>query len=116
MISGVDAASYTYCHLSRLAVTPSQVVSAGSPIGLSGGQPGAPGAGNTTGPHLHLSIRYAGVTVCPQPLLLAVFRAQPINPAIAPAVGCVQGRPATDWARWLDQITPYDEATQGETP
>jgi len=110
VISGVDGASYTYCHLSRLAVTPGQVVGAGVPIGLSGGQPGEPGAGNTTGPHLHLSIRYAGATVCPQPLLLAVFRARPINPAIAPAVGCVQGRSTTDWARWLDQITPDDDS------
>ena len=93
-IAGVDGATYTYCHLSRLAVVPGQVVAAGTPIGLSGGQPGAPGAGNTTGPHLHLGIRFAGVTICPQPLLLAIYRANPLNPAIAPAVGCVQGRPA----------------------
>lgn len=105
-ITGVDGATYTYCHLSQLAVTPGQVVGAGTPIGLSGGQPGAPGAGNTTGPHLHLGIRFAGATVCPQPLLLAIYRARPINPAVAPAVGCVQGRPATNWGQWLDQITP----------
>ena len=107
-IAGVDGATYTYCHLSRLAVVPGQVVAAGTPIGLSGGQPGAPGAGNTTGPHLHLGIRFAGVTICPQPLLLAIYRANPLNPAIAPAVGCVQGRPTTDWGRWLDQITPNE--------
>ncbi len=116
VITGVDGASYTYCHLSRLAVAPGQVVAAGTPIGLSGGQPGAPGAGNTTGPHLHLSIRYAGATVCPQPLLLAIYRAQPINPAIAPALGCIQGRPTTDWGRWLDQITPDNQPIQGESP
>lgn len=110
VIAGVDGAIYTYCHLSRLAVTPGQVIGAGTPIGLSGGHPGAPGAGNTTGPHLHLSIRYAGATVCPQPLLLAIYRAQPINPAIAPAVGCVQGRPTTDWAGWLDRITSHNGA------
>ena len=107
-IAGVDGATYTYCHLSQLAVAPGQVVGAGTPIGLSGGQPGAPGAGNTTGPHLHLGVRLAGATVCPQPLLLAIYRARPINPAIAPAVGCVQGRPTTDWGQWLDRLT--DEA------
>ncbi len=115
-LAGVDGATYTYCHLSQLAVVPGQVVGAGTPIGLSGGQPGAPGAGNTTGPHLHLGIRFAGTTVCPQPLLLAIYQARPINPAIAPAVGCIQGRPTTNWRRWLDQITPDDQPTQGETP
>ncbi len=115
-LAGVDGAIYTYCHLSRLAVVTGQVVGAGTPIGLSGGQPGAPGAGNTTGPHLHLGIRFAGATICPQPLLLAIYRARPINPAIAPTAGCVQGRPTTDWGQWLDQITPDDQQPQGETP
>lgn len=105
-IAGVDGAAYTYCHLSQIAVAPGQVVSAGMPIGLSGGQPGTPGAGNTTGPHLHLGVRFGGATVCPQPLLLAVYRANPISPAIAPTVGCVQGRQTTNWGKWLDQITP----------
>ena len=104
IIAGIDGATYTYCHLSLLAVASGQVVGAGTPIGLSGGRPGAPGAGNTTGPHLHLGIRFGDVAVCPQPLLLAIHRRQPINPAIAPAAGCVQGRPSTDWAAWLDRI------------
>lgn len=116
VIAGVDGASYTYCHLSRLAVVPGQVVGAGTPIALSGGQPGAAGAGNTTGPHLHLGIRFQGAAVCPQPLLLAIYRSRPVNPAIAPAVGCVQGRPTTDWGKWLDQIQPIDQPTQGVTP
>ena len=106
VIAGVDGATYTYCHLSRLAIVPGQVVAAGSPVGLSGGQPGSPGAGNTTGPHIHFGIRFAGVTICPQPLLLAIYRSRPINPAIAPSLGCVQGRTATNWGQWLDQITP----------
>jgi len=110
VLTGVDGAAYTYCHLSRLAVAPGQVAAAGTPIGLSGGQPGASGAGNTTGPHLHLSIRFAGAAVCPQPLLLAIYRAQPINPAIAPTAGCVQGRRTTDWGRWLDVVLQQDEA------
>lgn len=45
-----------YLHLSRIDVTPGTVLSAGGQIGLSGGGPGQPGAGRTTGPHLHLEI------------------------------------------------------------
>lgn len=104
MIAGVDGATYTYCHLSQLAATAGQTVEAGTPIGLSGGQPGAPGAGNTTGPHLHLGITIAGSTICPQPLLLSIHRRTPINPAIAPTGGCVQGLPTTNWPAWLDGI------------
>ena len=103
-LSGVDGASYTYCHLSAFAVESGQVVAAGSLLGLSGGTPGAVGAGNTTGPHLHLGIRVAGTLVCPQPLLLAIARGTPIHPTIAPTAGCVSGLPATDWLRWLDQL------------
>ena len=104
ILAGVDGATYTYCHLSQFAVRPGQVVGAGSLIGLSGGQPGAPGAGNTTGPHLHLGIRVGGAAVCPQPLLLAIARQTPINPAVAPSAGCVQGRPTTDWSAWLERV------------
>ncbi len=112
IVAGIDAASYTYCHLSALAVAPGQVIAEGTLLGLSGGTPGTPGAGRTTGPHLHLGIRVAGTSVCPQPLLLAIHRRTPISPAIAPAAGCVTGLPNTDWASWLDQLnlTP----TEGE--
>ena len=107
-ISGVDGASYTYCHLSQLAVEQGQVVGAGTLIGLSGGQPGTSGAGRTTGPHLHLSIRLGGSSVCPQPILVAIYRGTPINPAIAPSVGCITGRPVTNWPAWLDQLEPNE--------
>lgn len=115
-LAGVDGAVYTYCHISQLAVRAGQVVGAGTLVGLSGGQPGTLGAGNTTGPHLHLGIRVDGAAVCPQPLLLAIARQTPINPAVAPAAGCVQGRPTTDWPAWLDRagITPTDAPEEAQ--
>lgn len=100
-IAGNDGGHYIYCHLSTVAVASGQQVVAGDPIGLSGGQPGAPGAGNTTAPHLHIGIRYDGRTVCPQPLLLAIALRATI-PAIAiPTAGCVLGSPPTNWRSWL---------------
>ncbi|MEZ5230266.1 MAG: M23 family metallopeptidase [Acidimicrobiales bacterium] len=102
IITGTDGATYTYCHLSAVAVAAGDDVTAGQAIGLSGGQPGAPGAGNTTGPHLHLGIRVYGQSVCPQPLLLAILRGTPIPPTAAPTSGCYHPGPATDWPNWLD--------------
>jgi len=45
-----------YCHHSRLDVVSGQFVTRGQQIGLSGGVPGEPGAGLTTGPHLHWAL------------------------------------------------------------
>ncbi|WP_291414121.1 peptidoglycan DD-metalloendopeptidase family protein [Actinophytocola sp.] len=42
-----------YMHLSRFVLADGAVVGTGGIVGLSGGQPGAPGSGNSTGPHLH---------------------------------------------------------------
>ena len=112
-LAGVDGVSYTYCHLSAFAVIPGQVVGAGTLVGWTGGVPGTVGAGNTTGPHLHLGIRVGGVSVCPQPLLLAIARETPISPAIAPSAGCVSGRAQTNWSGWLDQLA-LEPPTGGE--
>ena len=101
-IAGTDGATYTYCHLSAVAVAVGDDVNAGQTIGLSGGQPGTPGAGNTTGPHLHLGIRVYGQSVCPQPLMLAILRGTPIPPTAAPTSGCYHPGPTTDWPTWLD--------------
>jgi murein DD-endopeptidase MepM/ murein hydrolase activator NlpD len=45
-----------YIHLSRVDVKPGDVVSPATPIGLTGGTPGTPGAGTSTGAHLHLEL------------------------------------------------------------
>jgi murein DD-endopeptidase MepM/ murein hydrolase activator NlpD len=46
-----------YAHLSKVLVTQSENVTGGMLIGNSGGEDGAPGAGNSTGPHLHFEIQ-----------------------------------------------------------
>lgn len=105
VIEGVDGARYTYCHLSFVTVATGDQVAAGDVIGFSGGQPGTPGAGNTTGPHLHLSVRVYGQSVCPQPMLLGIIRQTPIPPTAAPTSGCITGQAGIDWSVWLTQAT-----------
>lgn len=102
ILSGADGATYTYCHLLAVTVVPGQTVAAGQGIGLTGGEPGTPGAGNTTGPHLHLGVRAYGNAVCPQPLLLAILRGTPVPPGAAPTSGCYHPGPSTDWSTWLN--------------
>lgn len=48
-----DGSETRYGHLSRIDVQEGQQVGANQLIGLSGGQPGTPGAGPSTGPHVH---------------------------------------------------------------
>jgi hypothetical protein len=45
-------------HLSRMDVNTGDIVTAGQVIGLTGGIPGTPGAGNTNGAHLHWELRW----------------------------------------------------------
>ncbi len=81
-------ARITYCHLATLGVSAGQTLTAGQPLGRSGGAPGAPGAGNSTGPHLHLQIAVAGTPRCPQALLLGLWRAWPVPSLTGLATGC----------------------------
>jgi len=48
-----DGSRSRYLHMSKVAVSPGAAVVPGTLIGETGGQPGTPGAGPTTGPHLH---------------------------------------------------------------
>jgi peptidoglycan hydrolase-like protein with peptidoglycan-binding domain len=82
-IDGVDGAEYRYCHLSARAMSGRITVAAGAKIGDSGN------TGNSTGPHLHLQIRYGGALRCPQPMLLAIYDGAAVpTPNQLPTSGC----------------------------
>lgn len=55
-----------YCHLSRASVAAGQRVIKGQPIAFSGN------SGESTGPHLHYQLMYAGQPIDPQPFLNGV--------------------------------------------
>ena len=56
VINGETVYSF-YAHLNRIDVEVGDTVVKGEQIGLEGGRPGDPGAGTSTGVHLHLEIR-----------------------------------------------------------
>lgn len=52
-----DGTSQLYAHMSKQMVREGQRVKAGQIVGKSGGDPGAPGAGRSSGAHLHWEVR-----------------------------------------------------------
>jgi murein DD-endopeptidase MepM/ murein hydrolase activator NlpD len=54
-----------YAHLSKWLVAAGQKVRKGDVLALTGGVPNHPGAGMSTGAHLHLTVRRNGVVVDP---------------------------------------------------
>ena len=55
-----DGSLSRYAHLSKISVAAGSKISPGQVIGYTGGAVGAPGAGNSEGPHLHFEYLPAG--------------------------------------------------------
>jgi murein DD-endopeptidase MepM/ murein hydrolase activator NlpD len=51
-----DGARARVAHLSKVKVKPGDVIPAKKVFALTGGAPGTPGAGRSTGPHVHLEM------------------------------------------------------------
>jgi murein DD-endopeptidase MepM/ murein hydrolase activator NlpD len=58
-----------YAHLLRFLVEPGDEVNKGTVIALSGGDPNVPGAGTSTGPHLHFEVRQDYSPLDPAPYI-----------------------------------------------
>jgi len=58
-ISHPNETATLYAHLSAILVAPGESVLQGQIIGLIGGKPGTPGAGTSTGCHIHFEVRGA---------------------------------------------------------
>lgn len=65
MLVHANGLATLYAHMSRIDVVQDQYVSRGDVIGLSGGRPGTPGAGFSTGPHVHFEVRLNGIPTNP---------------------------------------------------
>lgn len=61
--------STVFCHLSETHVWANNWVRKGAVIGLSGGAKGSKGAGSSTGPHIHYTIKRGGKSINPKPFI-----------------------------------------------
>lgn len=69
MIIHSDGLATLYAHLTRFNTVEGDFVKRGDIIGFSGGVPGMPGAGLSTGAHLHFEVRLHGIPTDPMQYL-----------------------------------------------
>jgi len=106
MVTTDGALQIAHCHLSDVEVQSGDRVRPGDLLGLSGGEPGAPGAGNTFGPHLHLQMRRDGQLVCPQAQLVALGQGVALKAEALPATDCFYSR--SGFGNLQTESTPSD--------
>jgi peptidase M23-like protein len=70
-LHGLDGVTYTYCHGSWRAGANGYNVGPGQLLGFTGNTDG--GTNTSTGPHLHVQIKYGGHLRCPQTLLWDLY-------------------------------------------
>lgn len=87
-----------YAHLSRTLIHQGDLVSSGSEIALSGGKPGAWGAGSSTGAHLHFE---------------ADLNGRPVNPSVVPTWGYAGGQYGPNAIAGLMSGVPTPPADHG---
>jgi len=95
-------------HLSQSGVTKGQVVGQGDIIGKSGGAKGAPGSGDSTGPHLHQEVRVNGRAVDPRKGSFNTDQGALAEKAAAAAKEELQRRQAFLNALAADQVDELD--------
>ncbi len=74
MIVHAGGLATLYAHLSKFNAQAGTYVERGDIIGYTGGMPGTPGAGLSTGPHLHFEVRQDGIPVDPTGFLPAAVQ------------------------------------------
>ncbi len=84
VFNGDDGAQYTYCH----GQPGTQAVAIGDHITVGQYVLDSASTGNSTGPHLHLSIEAGGAKRCPQTFLVSIADGQPLAPEGLPTSGC----------------------------
>jgi hypothetical protein len=84
VFNGDDGAQYTYCH----GRPGSQAVSIGDLVTVGQHVLDSASTGNSTGPHLHLSIESGGTKRCPQTFLVSIAQGRPLLPNGLPTTGC----------------------------
>jgi hypothetical protein len=111
-----DGTAARYGHLSQIGVSRGQKVVAGQVVGRSGGKAGTPGAGNSTGPHLHFEILTdKGVKVNPAPYLSGVASAGPIANGVT-AAAAAGPKPISSDSMWAAKLsTKKNKTHKGKT-